>query len=263
MTRRRSLFGVALVVASLGCAGGERSEVEVVRVDGTVYSYSDFERFVKRNVSEDPSSLSDEVLSALFQKFVDELCMQRMAEEGALDAGDLSALASPLRRVTREEARQRFESNRQEYELEERIVLGQVLAQEEGIAQRVHARVLEGVDLEEATSGLDGAVFSGYQEGVTRQDLPLAFSDTIFSLQAGEVSPVLAADYGFHIFHVLERLPSQALTFEEARPRIEVEIDASRSAARLRSMVEEARVRYNVVLQLRNLPFELAPAYDS
>jgi hypothetical protein len=251
---------VALVVASVGCTGGGRSEVEVVRVDGTVYSYADFERFVRRNASEAPSSLSDEVLSALFQKYVDELCMQRMAAEGALDVGELSALASPLGRAIREEARRRFERNREEYELEERIVLGQVLAQEEATARKVHARVLEGVDLEEAASDLDGAVFSGYQEGVIRQDLPLSFSGTIFSLQAGEVSPVLPADYGFHIFHVLERFPAQALTFEEARPGIELAIAASRSAVRLRSMVAEARVRYNVVLQLRNLPFELAPA---
>ena len=259
MTRVSLLWTVALVVVSLGCADQERSGVEVVSVDGVVYSYSDFERFVRRNVSEDPGALSDGVLSALFQKFVDELCMQRMAEEGALDVDELSALASPLGRATRKEARRHFDSNRDEYRLKERIVLGQILAQNEATAQKVHVRVLEGVDLEEAASDLDDAVFSGYQEGVSRQDLPLAFSDTIFSLQAGEVSPVLVADYGFHIFHVLERLPARALTFEQARPQIELEIDASRSAARLRSMVATARVRYNVVLQLRNLPFELAP----
>jgi len=231
-----------------------------VRVDGVVYSYSDFEQFVRRNVSEDPSSLSDDVLSALFQRFVDELCMQRMAEEGGLDVDELSALATPLGRASREEARRHFDSNRDEYELEERVVLGQVLTQDEASAQKVQARALAGLDLEEAASDLDGAVFSGYQEGVTRQDLPLAFSETIFSMQAGEVSPVLAADYGFHIFHVRERLPARALTFEQARPRIELEIDAARAAARLRSMVAEARVRYNVVPQPRNLPFELTPS---
>ena len=71
---------------------------------------------------------------------------RRMAAEGALDVGELSALASPLGRAIREEARRRFERNREEYELEERIVLGQVLAQEEATARKVHARVLEGVD---------------------------------------------------------------------------------------------------------------------
>ena len=61
----------------------------------------------------------------------------------------------------------------------------------------------------------------------TRDDLPEEFRDRVFGLQAGEVSEILEADYGFHIFQVVERLEAAVVPLELAsesiRRRLETE----------------------------------------
>ena len=67
----------------------------------------------------------------------------------------------------------------------------------------------------------------------------------------------MPADYGFHIFHVMKHEPERMSTFDEARPELEQELRRQHTDERMRSIVAEARVRYNVEPQPRNLPFAL------
>ena len=173
---------------------------------------------------------------------------------------ELALLASPLGGSSEDDLLRHYQSHMDDYQLPERVVLGQVLAQDEATAREVHTRTLNGADLETAAEGLEGAVFGGYQEDVARADLPLRFSEAVFAMQAGDVSSVIEVQFGFHVFHVRERRPAETLSLAEARPQIERDLESARSAERLRRMVEEARVRYNVTLRPRNLPFEIAPA---
>ena len=108
----------------------------------------------------------------------------------------------------------------------------------------------------------DAAAGGGYQGELARADLPPALVDIVFGLRPGEVSRVVPAEYGFHIFQVVERLPDAGdAAGRGAAVRSPPACGAS-SADRVRaSLVQQARARYNVQVYERNLPFEYEGSY--
>ena len=123
--------------------------------------------------------------------------------------------------------------------------------------------MLTGVPFEEvlgdAESGSE-AVW-GDEGELSPGDLPPALADTIFALEPGEVSAVVAADYGFHIFQVVERLPPEQMELAEAEDRIRQMLSRELVDDGLEELVVEARERYNVQVFRRNIPFNYAGAY--
>ena len=256
---------VAIVsMAVFAACSAERDPVVVVaRIDGDPVHYREFDDFVRDNLGEGPDTLSGKVLAALFEEFIDELCLRRLAvEAGYPSAGPgtygnaeelLASLPPP--EVLEAEVVAYFNANRAEFQRPERLVLGQILLQGRKTADETLEEILDGVEFSEAGAGRSGVVFGGYQEGMTREDLPPAFAEQVFALEAGAVSPVIAAEYGFHLFHVLDRLPAEEPSLLEARASIVQRLAVVESGERLRTMVREARVRYNVELLPRNLPW--------
>lgn len=258
---------VAMAVLAVACSTERDQVVVVARIDGDDVYYREFDDFVRNNLGEGPDALSGRVLAALFEEFVDELCLRRLAvEQGFGDTAELAdqgtkgsaeqLLASlPPPEVSENEIVDYFETNREQFRRPERLVLGQILLQDRKTADDTLEEILAGVEFSEAGAGRPGVVFSGYQEGMTREDLPPAYAEKVFELDAGTVSPVMVADYGFHIFHVLERLPTEELSLFQARELIVQRLARARSDEYLRTMVREAHVRYNVELLPRNLPW--------
>ena len=60
----------------------------------------------------------------------------------------------------------------------------------------------------------------GVQGELARSDLPPSYADLIFALKPGEVSPVVPAEYGFHLFQVIEREPAEVVPLAAARGEI-------------------------------------------
>ena len=83
----------------------------------------------------------------------------------------------------------------------------------------------------------------------------------VFLKQVFEFSDVVAADYGFHIFQVVERLPARSVPLAEARAEIERQLRRRLADAELAELVDSARNRYNVRVHRRNLPFNYAGHY--
>jgi len=266
MRRLGSCSWWIVVLLVTGCFGDESDGVVVARIAGVRSTYSDFERFVKKNLGENPAALPSQVLSPLFVEFVDELCLARLAwDRGVADRSVSSSEAAealladlPRPDLSEVDVRSYHEAHAADLWRPERVVLGQILVQDRRTADRVRAAIEAGVPFESAGVGLEGVVFSGYQDEMTRDDLPAVLAERIFSLDAGQVSEVLEADYGFHIFHVQERRPEEELTFERARDFLEEDLLRSRMGDARRSMVREARLRYNVEFETANLPFELS-----
>jgi len=107
-----------------------------------------------------------------------------------------------------------------------------------------------------------GAGFVGGSLGeLSRDDLPPAFADVILELATGEVSEVVEAEYGFHLFQVTERLPAETVPLEEAWDEVLRELHQQRADGRLTELAEEARTRYEVAVWERNLPFNYRGVY--
>ncbi|MCK6548305.1 peptidylprolyl isomerase [Myxococcota bacterium] len=92
----------------------------------------------------------------------------------------------------------------------------------------------------EASSGGD----LGWFEAGT---MPTIFDEVCFALKPGELSELVPSEYGYHVFKVLEVADQVALTFEDAKPRIEQELREERIRAAEATYKESLRAKVRVV----------------
>lgn len=272
---RRRWPAVALAAASALLAAGCGSRPEpadaAARVGDQMVPYAEFEAYVSGRLGLDAAS-SSLVLSGLLDQYLDEIVLRTLALDEGRVAGDgdvagwqvidalLAGREPPA--VSDEEVSAYYHANPDSFERPERVLLNQVLAERRETAGRVAARMAAGDDYATLAVAFSSGVSINRSE-ITRDDLPAAFVDRIFALEDGEVSEVIEADYGYHVFQVVARLPAERWPLVEARPRI-VEILGRQGRRRaLENLVAEARGRYNIEVYARNLPFNYEGQYDS
>ena len=106
----------------------------------------------------------------------------------------------------------------------------------------------------EAAGELQGVVYGGYRE-LARADLPIAFRERLFEMQEGAISPVIEADYGFHLFHVARRHPAETLAWQAVAEVVRKSLRSQASQRIERDMLSRASERYRVEVMGGNLPF--------
>ena len=102
----------------------------------------------------------------------------------------------------------------EEFERPERVRLRQILLDDPEAVERALAELKEGAEFDQVArrySRDSTGETGGVQGELSRDDLPPLFADTIFALEPGEVSDVVEAEYGFHLFQVMEQLPAEVL----------------------------------------------------
>jgi peptidyl-prolyl cis-trans isomerase C len=266
-----------LAVSVVGGAGCSRTTPPapyvVAEVERDEISYIDFETYLEENSLAGEAALSSEVLSGLFDQFMDEVLVLRLAAGRKPD----EALESPYRAlealldemtagevVTEEAVLERFRKDVKEKDREETVVLEQILVESRADAESALEAIENGMSFEDAARTYSQgpvADLGGLQGELGRSDLPPALAEVVFGLAEGEVSQIIAADYGFHLFLVVRRRPPSSPSLDEARPRIVARLRSEARARALARLVEEARRSYNVVVHARNLPFNYAGTY--
>lgn len=256
-----------LVAAVTSCSGGrEATEDAVAFIGGDPIAYVQFEEYVREVTGDEGADLETEVLSALFDDFLLEEQLRRLAlarglvNESASRREALAALlgsdAEPV--VDDESVKAYYTAHREEFELPERVRLRQILVDDRAAAERAVAELDGGADFGDVASRLSmdpSAPFGGDQGELSRDELPEAFSEMIFGLEPGKRSPVVEAAYGFHIFLVEEKLPAATVPLEEASATIRSLLLRENGDRRRETLVAEARSRYNVRIDTRSLPF--------
>jgi len=263
------LLSMAVLLA--GCGEPLPPPDRAVSMTGAEIDYEAFESYLTRALGEPDAALASDVLSGLFDQFLDELLLRRWVEEemslgtGKGEDGLLVLLERlPSSAPTEADVRRYYEEHRADFQLPERVRLRQILLDEIDTARGAQAELLSGVEFTEVADRYARHPYTpaGGDQGVlARDDLPPAFEEIVFALQAGEFSQVVAADYGFHIFQVVERLAARSVPLAEARPEIERRLRRRLADAELAELVASARNRYNVRVHRRNLPFNYAGHY--
>lgn len=90
-----------------------------------------------------------------------------------------------------------------------------------------------------------------------RGDYPPIFEQACFNLAVGQTSEVVASEYGFHIFRVVEKKPARRLSLEEMRPAIERRLKEESGREALRSWLEEIHRNHKITIDekaLREVP---------
>jgi parvulin-like peptidyl-prolyl isomerase len=272
MSRRRWLAALILALGLMAPAGCRRQPAPpaadvAALVAGTEIRYSEFQDYLSRTLGDSDAVMASDVLSQLFDQFLEEQLLLRLAEErGLVPAGGepRQAIDALLRQAggpppSAAEVEDYYRRHRQDFARPERVRLRQILTEDRRTAERAQRDLQRGEDFSWVARRLsrDGrAASGGYQGELTRADLPPAFVDIIFSLRPGEVSNVVPAQYGFHIFQVVERLPAQVVPLAGARSDIASRLRRERADRARASLVRQAVDRYNAKVYERNLPFE-------
>lgn len=277
---RQAILAFFLLAAA--CRPGNPPAPDVMaRIGETEVHYSEFESYLSRTAGDGERVLASDVLSQLLDQFLDEeLLVRRAVDRGLVKAGGLDgkeAGAGARRRAVDELLRADLKAQPSEQEIAayyaahrgelarpERVRLRQILTEDRATAEKALRELAGGADFGKVADRLSrdpAAKSGGYQGELSRQDLPPAFADIIFSLQPGQVSRLVPAEYGFHIFQVISRAPAEVVPLEAARGEIEEHLREQKADQLLAELVRDARRRYNVELYERNLPFEYKGSY--
>ena len=239
----------------------------VARVGESWVSADGFEIYLERTAGDDAGELSSEVLSKLLDRYLEEEMLARLAVERGLAqpedphrrAIDRLLWDEPPPEPSSADVERYYREHRDDYQRAERVRLRQILVEDRETVQRALEELRAGEDFGEVARrySRDSAGKTGGVQGeLSRDELPAMFADTIFELEPGEVSDIVEAEYGLHLFQVMERLPAEVLSLELVDEEIRRRLRERAADARLDRLVKEARNRYPVQVQIRNLPFD-------
>jgi parvulin-like peptidyl-prolyl isomerase len=242
----------------------------VAKIEGEAVRRGELEAFFRDHGGNPATPLDDELRSLLFDRFLDERLLQRLAFEmgfipssdGSIDRQQMIAFLVSTSRpasIPLEEVIALYESHPERYQRQDEVHLRQILVTERSEAEEARAVLRRGEDFVQVAARFSQgpmAELGGDQGRLSRDDLPPEFIETIFALKAGEESGIVEAEYGFHIFQVMAHYPANAVPFEEAAGAIRRELWRQQADHRLDDFFQQARARYNVEIFETNLSFK-------
>ena len=279
---RRSREVAALALAFLAplvvfsCSPGPQVDPEVaLTIDGETVAYDVFDGYLRLQLGSEDLGLDDTVKARLFDRFIDEQLLIRLSIERGLvpprgqtpdQRQAMAFLVRDFQRrgVTEAEVRAYYEAHRADFERAEEARLRQILVYDLEVANQALAALEAGddfVDVAARFSQGPRAHLGGDQGRLSQSDLPSDFLDAIEGLDPGDFSAVVSADYGFHIFQVVERFPAEVLPVEMVTDEIREVLARQEFDTLVESFFAEARERYNVTVVTDNLPFNYRGSY--
>ncbi len=277
LIRRVLLRGVLilgpLTLGMIACGPADLPPSDAAaRIGEEAVPYRLFEQYLERNVGRGETALSPAALTHLFDQFLDEevLYQQALGKKWIAPGGSrreaIEAALSQAASMGVDEAAVSayYEEHRGEFERPERVRLRQILVAEQAQAKEALAALAAGEDFAQVAQRISidpNASRGGDQGELAEADLPPAFVGPVFGLRAGEISPIVEAEYGFHIFQVVAREPPQIVPLEVAYQEILQRLRQQTADHHLGELLEKARGRYNIQIYEQNLPFEYRGTY--
>ncbi len=271
---RKALTLAAAALSLVACRHEPALDPDiVVGIDGEEIRYAAFASYLQENADASSFALEDAVLSQLFDQFLDGELLIRLAVERGLilnvPLDQRMAVEFLLSGVAERSWDERdmaayYAAHKAEYERPEGVRLQQILVYERQEGQAAQAALAAGEDFAQVAARFSQVpiTYLGGQGGrLARDDLPPAFADSVFDLKPGDVSKIFAAEYGFHIFRVVERYPAETAPLSEVAAEIRAALRRQSMDELVGSFISEARERYHVKIHLSNLPFDYQGSY--
>ncbi len=243
-----------------------------VLIHGEEVRYDVFESYLRDNVDGAAASLDNEVQSKLFDQFLDQQLLVRLAVERGLvkpeveprEAIDFLLRGSPGTVWTVARLAAFYHAHKTDYHRPEEVHLRQILVTDRGVAEQAREAIASGEDFGQVAARISqepNAQLGGDQGRLAREDLPAAYADAIFDLAPGEVTDIITADYGFHLFQVVDRYPARIAPLEEVANTIRETLERQQVDEIIAGFIQEGRERYNVVVFPSNVPFDYQGDY--
>lgn len=268
--KRGSWVGLLLAVLA-GCGGGSLPDGAVARIGDRNLHYDDFVLYVEESLGGDASRLGSEVLSRLFERFLDDQLLLQLARDRGFAAAEATVhqaatglIEAYPSAISVQDVERYYNEHSDDFERPARVRLRQILVQDRAAAELALAELEAGVDFGEVArlrSIGPSAPAGGLQGELSQEDLPGALVEIVFALGEGEWSELLEAEYGFRIFEAESLLPQEVLPLSKVASSIRARLEAAESEELIRAAIGEARQEYNLRVAVARLPFEYSGAY--
>lgn len=162
--------------------------------------------------------------------------------------------------VPEDEVRRYYDLKKSEFYLPERVKVSQVLLQSEAEAveawDKLRTVAEDGFRELAKSESLGPEAAEGGEMGIfQRGQLPPEIENAVFSLQEGEISPVVESSYGFHIFRLDKKFEPEWISFEEAAASIKLKILEQKVQAALSRHFVELKESFSWKVFFEDLPF--------
>lgn len=145
--------------------------------------------------------------------------------------------------VTDPEIEAYYKEHEAEFAQPEQVRAAQIVVKSEGEARRILSKIrFEGMSFDEAARRWSlspdakvGGDLGFFKKGV----MPPVFDQACFALQKNQVSEVVASEYGFHLFKVLDRKSAEPMPLSRVRGEVEKLLwQKKRETAQRRAVLE-------------------------
>jgi parvulin-like peptidyl-prolyl isomerase len=269
--RAHLVVGTAVLAAAVGCLSDRTPPDAVAEVAERLVRWPELEAALRAEAAEETAALSSAVLSALLDSYIDEIVLDRYArmrgwtgEDATVGMLDAELQARP---VSEEELRSAYAERSRAFDLPARLRLRQLLIEDRANADEAIRRLEAGEDFVDVSRRLSldpNAERGGEQPGAfTTEELPPQFAEAILALEVGQISPILQAPHGFHIFQVIAKLPAEQVPFEQAKEELQETLRRERADGLLEELLTEARAAVRCRVFDYNLPFSYQGHYPT
>jgi peptidyl-prolyl cis-trans isomerase C len=169
---------------------------------------------------------------------------QELAQENLFIDKVVDTFVSKKTTVTPHEVEVYYKDHSDEFKVGERVRVRHIVTDTLEKAQRLQEAVDKGENFAKVaimhslspdrSSGGD----LGYFERGTH---PIEFDQTCFSMEIGQISPIVKSPYGFHLFKLIDKKPAGILAFEEVAARIQAELLKKKMAQNYQNWLEEVK----------------------
>ena len=158
--------------------------------------------------------------------------------------------------VSSEEIKAYFDSHPGEFRHPPMVKLRHIMTATRGEALQILKRLIQGekmVELATKHSISPDAVNGGEMGWIARGELEESIEKAVFSISAGQRTPVLETPHGHHIFEVISRRNEGFKNLPEAMAEIELKLFSIKEDAFYKAWLSELRDRYPVKINHRLL----------
>jgi len=192
-----------------------------------------------------------------YKSLYTEVTFQRMLEEAGLTPEEwietkkqnllvkkyLDQISAKQEPMTPQQVKDYYEQHQEEFKVPESVRVRQIVTDKKEKAESILRRLRNGENF--AKLARDVSLSPDRKRGgdlgfITKGSFPREF-EVCFSMNPGEISPIIPSLYGFHVFKVLEKGPAKTLSLKEVEGRISL---------KLRQQSRE-RVREEVLVDLK------------
>jgi peptidyl-prolyl cis-trans isomerase C len=169
----------------------------------------------------------DEFQKILLRGYIDFEEWKRDVKEQVLIDKIVSHVSSGLSRPSAREIKAYYKAHQSEFEHPRQVRFRQVVTRNRAEADALHKRLSRGEDFAELarTHSIAPEAKNGGEVGwVSEGELATEMEKMLFSLSPRRISPVVATEYGYHIFQVLEKRPAGLQGLSDASQQIKLSL---------------------------------------